>query len=72
MRSAMRSSARERSAAEVRPQASAALWAASRARSTSSWVERATVQITRPSIGEMFSNVCPRVAATQPPPMKLS
>ena len=44
MRSAMRSRISERSATEVLPQAGAAAWAASRARSMSSAVDRATTE----------------------------
>ena len=35
-------------------------------------VERATVQTTRPSIGEILSNVWPLTAGTHLPPIKLS
>ena len=45
----------ERCAAEVRPQASFAAWAASRAASMSSGPERATSQTFAPVIGVMLS-----------------
>ncbi len=61
-----------RSAADVRPQATRAAWAASRASSTSSAVERATVQITRPFTGETLSKCIPRTAGTHLPPIQLS
>ncbi len=55
MMSAMRSSARERSAGAVLPHFSLAAWAASSARSTSSASERAISQKGFPVTGLMFS-----------------
>ena len=55
IRSAILFRMRARSPAEVRPQASLAACAASSAFSTSCASERATSQMTRPVIGEVFS-----------------
>ncbi|MCY1411704.1 hypothetical protein D9M71_270940 [compost metagenome] len=69
MRSAMRSSTLERSCTEVRPQASAAAWAASRALSTSSAVERGNSAIGWPFTGEVLVKYWPFTGATNSPPM---
>ncbi|SHS72028.1 Uncharacterised protein [Mycobacteroides abscessus subsp. abscessus] len=72
IRSAIRSKAFDRSAAEVLPHASAAACAASSAFSISGAVPRATRVNTLPSIGEAFSKYWPSAGATHSPPMKLS
>ena len=54
IRSAIFSRMLDRSVAEVRPQASRTLWAASRAASISLASERGTSQTTLPVTGEMF------------------
>ncbi len=69
MRSAIRSRTLDRSCTEVRPQASAAAWAASRAFSMSSAVERGNSAISLPLTGEVFSKYCPFTGATNSPPM---
>ena len=61
-----------RSAALVLPHAGAALWAASRASSTSSAVERAISVKISPVTGEGFSKYWPLTGATYSPPMMLS
>lgn len=55
---------------DVRPQASAAACAASRAASMSSAVPRATSVNGLPLTGEMFSKYAPPIGSTQSPPMK--
>ena len=73
MRSAIFSSALARSAAGVRPHASAAAWAASRASSMSSAPERAALVNDLPVIGVMTSKYYwPFTGGTNLPPMKLS
>ncbi|PSK64809.1 hypothetical protein B0E53_03221 [Micromonospora sp. MH33] len=62
----------DRSATEVRPQASAAPCAASRAFSTSSAVPRATSQKVCPVTGVGFSKYRPPCGFTYSPPMKWS
>ncbi|MNJ53580.1 hypothetical protein D3C77_489750 [compost metagenome] len=69
MRSAIFSRISERACTEVVPQASAAAWAASRAFSTSSAVERGNSAISWPFTGEVFSKYCPLTGATNSPPM---
>ncbi|MNS94235.1 hypothetical protein D3C72_1284470 [compost metagenome] len=71
MRSAIFSSTRERSWAEVLPQASAAAWAASRALSMSAALERGNSAITSPLTGEVLVKYSPLIGATNSPPMKL-
>ena len=70
MRSAMRFNKRARSATAVLPQASLAAWAASRACSMSSAVERGTSQKGLPLTGEGFSQYLPLAGGTHSPPMK--
>lgn len=72
IRSAVLFSTFDRSAGDVRPQASRTACAASSASSTSSAVERAIVQMTRPLIGDMLSKCWPRTAGTHLPPIQLS
>ena len=72
MASAMAFRTAARSVSEVSPQASRAAWAASRASSTSSGVDRATSQKTLPVTGLTLGMYCPFTGATQAPPMKLS
>ena len=69
MRSAILLRMKARSAGEVRPQAGAAAWAASSARSTSSAVPRATSVNGCPSTGDGFSNHWPPAGSTHSPPM---
>ena len=72
MRSAIFSRMLERSVGDVLPQAGAALWAASSARSMSSAVERGTSQNTAPVTGVMLSKYWPLTGATHSPPIKFS
>jgi hypothetical protein len=72
MRSAILFRMPARVATEVCAQAFAAAWAASRAFSTSSAVERATSQIGWPVTGVMSAKYCSFSGGTQSPPMKLS
>ena len=62
----------ERSVTDVLPHASAALWAASNANSTSSAPERAAFVYTLPLIGVITSKYSPFTGAVHLPPMKLS
>ncbi len=62
----------DRSVAEVRPQAAAAPWAASRASSTSSAVLRATSVNGLPVTGVMFSKYRPLTGGSHVPSMKFS
>ena len=71
IRSAMRFRISARSAAQVRPQASLAAWAASSAASMSSASERAISHSFAPVTGEMLSKYRPAAGATHLPPMKL-
>jgi hypothetical protein len=59
----------DRSATAVRPQASLAAWAASRAASMSDASERAISQTGWPVIGEMLSKYLPALGAFHSPPM---
>ncbi len=72
MRSAILFRITARSATDVFPQAGAAAWAASRASSTSSAVERATSVKTWPVTGVGFSKYSPFTGGTHCPPMKFS
>ena len=65
-------STRERSVVDVSPQSSFAACAASRARSTSSGVERGTSVNGSPVAGLTFAEYSPFTGATQWPPMKFS
>ncbi len=69
MRSAIFSRMFERSCTEVRPQASAAVWAASRALSMSSAVERGNSAIGWPFTGEVLVKYWPLTGGTNSPPM---
>lgn len=69
MRSAIFSRISERSCAEVRPQASAAAWAASSARSMSSAVERGNSAMASPVTGVVLVKYCPLTGGTNRPPM---
>src|SRR5216684_2817486 len=63
---------RERSATDVLPQASLALWAASSASSISAAEDRGTEQSFFPVTGLGLSKYFPSVGATHLPPIKLS
>ncbi|MNN72274.1 hypothetical protein D3C81_1882950 [compost metagenome] len=69
IRSAILSRTLERSCTEVRPQASAAAWAASRAFSMSSAVERGNSAIGWPFTGEVLVKYSPFTGGTNSPPM---
>ena len=69
MRSAILLRITARSAGEVLFQVTAAAWAASRASSTSSAVERATSVNTSPVTGVGFWKYSPLVGGTHSPPM---
>ena len=69
MRSAIFSRMFERSCTEVRPQASAAAWAASGALSMSSAVERGNSAIGWPFTGEVLVKYWPLTGGTNSPPM---
>ncbi len=70
MRSAILLSTRARSAGEVLPHLLLAAWAASRASSMSSAVERGISQKPLPVTGDTFSKYCSRFGLTNSPPMK--
>ena len=72
MRSAILFRMTARSAADVRPQAGAAAWAASSASSMSSAVLRAISQNGLPLTGDGFSKYWPLTGATRSPPIQLS
>jgi hypothetical protein len=72
MTSAILLSTAARGVAVVFPQAGAALWAASRARSMSSWVLRATSVNGLPLTREMSSKYCPFTGGTHSPPIQFS
>ncbi|MNZ41060.1 hypothetical protein D3C78_586000 [compost metagenome] len=69
MRSAIFSSRLERSCTEVRPQASAAAWAASSASSMSSAVERGNSPMASPVTGVVLVKYWPLTGATNSPLM---